>query len=139
MARTTANAKAIRELCGVTQQAMADALGVRTMTVKRWEKGEPPIPDDALAWLMEAASEHDRGVEEAVSSVLASAGAGDEVCMTYYRSQEQADAAALPEKATDYRFANAVTRSAAERLKAYGYRVSFTYPGEERRYSGEIG
>lgn len=138
MAKTTANFRALREMCGVTQQQAADALGVRVLTVKRWEKGETPIPDDAMGWLMECVAEHDAGVSESLGRILAALPAGGEVCMTYYRTQEQADAEAYPEQAGPYGFLNSITRSTAERLVAMGHRVSFSYPDEERIYDAEI-
>ena len=138
MAKTKANFRALREMCGVTQQQVADELGVRALTVKRWEKGETPIPGDAMAWLTGCVEEHDAGVAENLGRILATIPADGEVCLTYYRTQEQADAEAYPEQAGPYGFLNAVTRSTAERLVAMGYRVSFTYPDEERLYDGEI-
>lgn len=138
MAKTTANFRALRELCGVTQQHAADALGVRALTVKRWEKGETPIPGDAMEWLMGCVEEHDAGVVENLGRLLAALPADGEACLTYYRTQDQADSEAHPEQAGPYGFLNAVTRSTAERLVAMGYRVSFSYPDEERIYDGEI-
>lgn len=138
MAKTTANFRALREMCGVTQQQAADALGVRALTVKRWEKGYTSIPGDAMAWLMGCVEEHDAGVAENLGRILAALPAGGEASMPYYRTQEQADAEAYPEQAGPHGFLNAVTRSTAERLMAMGYRVSFSYPDEERLYDGEI-
>lgn len=138
MAKTTANFRALRELCGVTQQQAADALGMRALTVKRWEKGDTPIPGDAMAWLMGCVEEHDAGVAENLGRILAALPAGGDVSMTYYRTQEQADADAYPEQAGPYGFLNSITRSTAERLVAMGYRVSFSYPDEERIYDGKI-
>ena len=138
MARTTANFRALRELCGVTQQQAADACGVRVLTVKRWERGDAPVPDDAMEWLMECVAEHDRGVAEEIGEIMANLPDGAEVCMPYFRTQEQADMAAWPEKAGPFGFINAVHRSSAERLVAMGYEVSFSYPDEERIYTGEV-
>lgn len=137
MSETTANFRALREICGVTQQQAADELGVRALTVKRWEKGEPRVPDDAMKWLIELVAEHDERVEENVGRMMASKQTG-EICMVYYRTQEQADVEAYPEQAEPYGFLNAVTRSTAERLMAMGYSVSFSYPDEERIYDAEI-
>lgn len=138
MAKTTANFRALRELCGITQQQAADACGVRVLTVKRWERGDAPVPDDAMAWLMECVAEHDRGVANELGEIMANLPEGAEVCLTYYRTQEQADAEAYHEQAGPHGFLNAVTRSTAEHLVAMGYRVSFSYPDEERIYDGEI-
>lgn len=138
MANTTANFRALRELCGITQQQAADACGVRVLTVKRWERGDAPVPDDAMAWLMECVAEHDRGVADELGEIMANIPEGAEICLTYYRTQEQADLAAYPEAAGPFGFLNAVYRSVAERLVAMGYKVSFSYPDEERVYDGEV-
>ena len=136
MARTTANFRALRELCGITQQQAADDLGVRVRTVKRWESGEVPAPDDAVRYIADAAADHTRAVRERVGEIAARADPGaDEVCLQYYRTQAQAD---LAGDTDPYQFSNAVTRSIAERLEAMGYRVSFSYPDEERIYDREV-
>ena len=131
---TAANFRAMREICGVTQQQVADALGVRVLAVKRWEKGERPIPDDALEWMRSAAVEHTDGVRTEAGEVMANAEPGEAVCLEYYRTQEQCDMAAelAGTEAGPYQFVNAVRRSAAERLVDMGYLVSFAYPDEER-------
>lgn len=131
---TAANFRAMREICGVTQQQVADVLGVQIRTVKRWEKGEAPAPDDALAWLRECAVEHTLGVRTEVGEIMASAEQGEAICLTYYRTQGQADmdAELSGEKAGPYQFVNAVRRSVGERLTDMGYLVSFRYPDEER-------
>lgn len=132
---TAANFRALREICGVTQQQVADAMGVRVMTVKRWEKGETPVPDDALAWMRECAVEHTLGVRTELGEIMADAEPGEAVCLTYYRTQEQADmdAEVMGCDAGPYQFVNAVRRSVGERLTDMGYLVSFKYPDEERK------
>ena len=51
--RTKADFKALRETCGLSQQNVADALGVHLQTIKRWEKPSFPyaVPDDAFDYL----------------------------------------------------------------------------------------
>ena len=131
---TAANFRALREICGVTQQQAADAMGVRVMTVKRWEKGETPLPDDALAWMRECATEHTLGVRTELGEIMAKAEPGEAICLTYYRTQEQAglEAELRGAEAGPYQFINAVYRSVGERLTDMGYLVSFKYPDEER-------
>lgn len=136
--RSAANVRAMREVCGITQQQMADALGVRTMTVKRWESGAIPAPRDALEWIADALREHDAAVAELVGGVVAQVPSGSECVLDYYRTQEQAQAAAMGGECAPHQFLDAVARSAAERLTFLGYRVSFAYPDEERRYHYEI-
>ena len=131
---TAANFRALREICGVSQQQVADAMDVRVMTVKRWEKGETPVPDDALEWMRECAAEHTLGVRTELGGLMADAEPGEAVCLTYYRTQEQADmdAEVMGCEAGPYQFVNAVRRSVGERLPDMGYLVSFKYPDEER-------
>lgn len=131
---TSANFRALREICGVTQQQVADAMGVQIRTVKRWEKGETPLPDDALAWMRECATEHTLGVRTELGEIMAKAEPGEAICLTYYRTQEQADLEAEIRgvEAGPYQFINAVYRSVGERLTDMGYLVSFKYPDEER-------
>ena len=132
---TAANFRVMREICGITQQQAADAMGVRILTVKRWEKGETPLPDRALAWMRECAVEHTLGVRTELGEIMAKAGPGEAICLTYYRTQEQADmdAELHGAEAGPYQFINAVYRSVGERLTDMGYLVSFKYPDEERR------
>ncbi len=136
--RSAANVRAMREICGITQQQMADALGVRALAVKRWESGEREAPQDALDWLSEALREHDAAVAELVGGVVAQVPSGVECVLDYYRTQEQAEAVANGGECAPHQFLDAVARSAAERLTFLGYRVSFAYPDEERRYHYEV-
>lgn len=131
---TAANFRALREVCGVSQQQVADAMDVRSITVKRWEKGETPVPDDALAWMRACAGEHTLGVRTEVGEIIAAAEPGEAVCLTYYRTQQQADmdAEVTGCEAGPFQFVNAVRRSVGERLIDMGYLVSFRYPDEER-------
>lgn len=132
---TAANFRALREICGVTQQQVADALGVRVMTVKRWEKGDAAAPDDALAWLRECAVEHTLGVRTSVGEFMASVEPGSPVCLPYYRTQGQVDMEAEIQggEPGPYQFINAVYRSVGEKLTDMGYLVNFKYPDEERK------
>lgn len=131
---TAANFRALRELCGITQQHAADAMEVQIRTVKRWEKGETPVPDDALEWLRQCAVEHTLGVRTELGEIMAMAEPGEAICLTYYRTQEQADLEAEIQgcEAGPYQFVNAVRRSVGERLTDMGYLVSYKYPDEER-------
>ena len=131
---TAANFRAMREMCGITQQQVAEVMEVQIRTVKRWEKGETPVPDDALEWMRECAVEHTLGVRSEVARLTDGVPVGTALCLTYYRTQEQADLEAeiQGEKAGPYQFVNAVRRSVGERLTDMGYLVSFKYPDEER-------
>lgn len=122
---TPAGFKALREICGITQQQAADALDVRVLTVKRWESGYTRIPADALEWIVAAAQDHDDAVAETVAKVREEIEPGGLVILPYYRTQEQLDAAL--DDAAPYQFANAVSRAAGEMLKGE-YTVTFAYP-----------
>lgn len=131
---TGAGLRALRELCGVTQQQMADALDVSVRAVKRWEADTRQVPEDVGDWALMAAAEHDMAVEDIVDRAEASVPQGKHIVLNYYRTQIQADWIASlrgDDAAGPYQYLNAATRSAAEILKAKGYDVSFEYPDEE--------
>lgn len=123
-----ASFRAAREIAGLTQQTVARRLGVNLQTVKRWERGDIVPPPDAWALIDGALALHDSEVEAFVRRVAEGAG-GHPVELEYYRTREEYEAVA-PMPGLTYTFANAVTRSAAERLVAMGIPVSFVYPGE---------
>ena len=127
---TAANFRALRELCGVTQQQVADAMGVQIRTVKRWEKGVTPVPDDALAWLRERVIGHTQSVRSEVARMALCAEPPAALCLTYYRTQEQTDAEAelWGGESLPIGFVNAIYGSVGERLTDMGYLVSFKYP-----------
>lgn len=131
---TAANFRAMREMCGITQQETADAMGVRILTVKRWEKGDTPLPDDALEWMRGCMSSHVEAVDSEVERMTSMASPPQAVCLTYYRTQEQADldAGLMGGEAAPFQYINAIYRSVGERLNALGYLVSYKYPNEER-------
>lgn len=123
-----ASFRAAREIAGLTQQTVAERCGVRVLAVKRWERGDTVPPPDARALVEGALALHDSEVEGFVRRVAEGAG-GHPVELEYYRTREEYEAvAAMP--GLTYTFANAVTRSAAEKLVAMGIPVSFVYPGE---------
>lgn len=127
---TAANFRALRELCGVTQQQVADAMGVQIRTVKRWEKGVTPVPDDALAWLRERVIGHTQSVRSEVARMASCAEPPAALCLTYYRTQEQTDAEAelWGGESLPIGFVNAIYGLVGERLTDMGYLVSFKYP-----------
>lgn len=131
-----ASFKAYREICGITQQQAADSCCVALITIKKWEKGERSVPDDAASWIVDRYGEHLALVDDIVSR-SADLPEGSRVAVSYYRNQEQADIE-RPDagERLPYQFCNAASRSAAEVLADMGMVVSFAYPDEERIYAG---
>ena len=120
--------RAVREMLGLAQQDVADAADVRTITVKRWERGDQEPPADVLAWLEGLSEVQRETVEAAVSASVASAPLHGSVQLTYYRTQEQYDE--LGRDPGPVGMANANARLAAARLDAMGYSVGWAYPDE---------
>ena len=129
MEKSKANFRAIREMCGLSQQDVANAADVRVLSVKRWENPSHPAepPDDVWKWLRACLATQADTVDAAVSAAMANPGAGVQV--TYYRSQEQYDL--LGRDPGPYGMANANTRLAAHRIMALGRDVSFSYPDDD--------
>lgn len=129
--RTKADFKALRETCGLTQQNVADACGVRVLAVKRWEKpGYSAPPRDAWEFLDGC---RERMLDMAGFSTDKAVAARDEVgletvALTYFRDQEQYDASGRDEG--PYGLANATARLTADYLGAEGFEVEFRYPDD---------
>lgn len=127
---TKADFRAMREALGLTQLDVADACGVRALTVKRWERpGFPEPPDDAWAYLN---SMRDRMVEMAELAADKAVELRDEtgagaIALTYFRDQ-QYDASGRDEGPVG--FANAVARLTASYLEVEGFDVEFRYPDD---------
>lgn len=124
MSRTKADFKAEREALGLSQQDMADALDVRCMTVKRWERpGFPEPPEDAWERLAEFRELHNQMVDYTISIFEHSA--ADELVLTYYRDQSMYNVA--HDDGGSFAFANAASREAAAILRDGGRNVRFEY------------
>lgn len=129
-----AQLRAWREMCGISQAAMADAVGASVKSVKRWEaEGDDwPMPDDAVEYLVRSWCRHRAVVEDAVRAAeyLEAAREGDpvEIQISYFRSQKQYDE--FGRDKGDYAVANASSRASAEALLALGFTVRFVYPGD---------
>lgn len=131
MSYSKADFRAMREGVGLTQQDVADAMSVRVVTVKRWERpGFPEPPEDAVMWLGDMADRHETMVRDTVLQMLAVSGRTGvkTVAVTYYRSQDQYDAHGRDEGPCG--FANAVARDVAAELTAKGMDVAFRYPDD---------
>ena len=128
---TKANFRAQREVCGLSQNDVADALGVRTLTVKRWERpGFPEPPADAWEWLSRAVEAHDAAVTSMAAVALARRDTDgvDYVSITYYRDQAQYDS--LGRDPGPVGVVNARARAVGELLARENFEVSYAYPDE---------
>lgn len=128
MERTPADFKAAREACGMSQQALADALGVNKRSVKRWERGDNPPPQDAWDALDAQAANRDAAIEWAWSVIDAVEETGREpsaVELTYWRDQAEYDAHGRDEGY--YGCANANARAVADVLRGCGIECRFRY------------
>lgn len=124
----SADFRARRERCGLTQLDVADALGVRTMTVKRWEKtAEPDAPADAWEFI-EAVETARRAVVKQAEEAALRYGERGAVQLTYYRTQEQFDAFGRDEGPFGVANANAI--AVADRLESMGFDVGWAYPDD---------
>jgi DNA-binding transcriptional regulator YiaG len=56
--------RALREKLGWTQMALAEAVGVTSNSVARWERGEMAISEPAARLLKKIAVEHKDGLKE---------------------------------------------------------------------------
>lgn len=131
--RTKAALKAQREQVGMTQQDVADALGVQVRSVKRWESAASVNKAPAEAWdlLSQALDAQRKAVREAVAdagkrSTTADNGA---IALTYFRDQmEHSRHGGNP--TLPYGVANATSRAVAEALAAEGVETEWEYPDE---------
>lgn len=125
--------RALREQVGLSQQNVADMLGIKVLSVKRWEKPDYPfeIPQDAWDALDTAYVLQRTVVEAAVDQVIAageSVGRSAEipVRITYWRTQGDYDER-HPHDPGSYTQANATARAVAEKLRGLGLRVAFAF------------
>ena len=131
MIESKATFRAMRERLGLTQQDVANAVGVRVLAVKRWERpGFPEPPEDAwehlevLDSLMEDMVEFSVGKAHELTEAVGSA----PVVLTYFRDQAQFDACGRDDG--PYGFANAISREVGAVLTGEGFEVEFAYPDD---------
>lgn len=131
--RTKQELRAIRELTGITQSALADILGVQVRSVKRWESTEAPqqAPQDAWDVLDEAFEIQHRGIAvamETVRELMESYGETGAVVLPYWEDREEYDMYSTDSAlgvAGSWREANANIRALATILTHEGVTVNF--------------
>lgn len=120
--RSKVEFKALREMCGITQSAMARELGVEVRSVKRWESAIAPQvpPQDAWDMLDAAYADHLARVDELVRSGGA---------LAYWESDAAYVSFGPGGGPMDHRMANADARAAADRMVASGGPVEWRRGG----------
>ena len=135
MERRKSDFRAMREMVGLTQDALAREVGVALRSVKRWE--DPKLewyqpPQDAWDALDAYLETQDQMVREVSGEVLEMVERADRkpeaVPITYYRTQAQFDELGRDEGY--YGIANANARALASELRRAGLKVFFRYPDE---------
>lgn len=134
MERTKAAFKALRERVGMSQNLLADAVGVRVLTVKRWEHPtyQWTPPEDAWAVLVEAAALQMQVVGFAVDKAVElhkEIGSNPMSIELPYWFSANSYGAAHHGEGYKYQMANANIRMAAFELEAMGYNVRIDYGG----------
>lgn len=132
MARGKADFRARREMLGLTQQDVADALNANVKTIKNWENPRQTryrISDAAWEFLDCAADIQARQVTYARCVIEKHAEVFAEspivVPITYYRDQAAYDECGRD--AGPYGQANATSRAIARELERMGVQVEFRY------------
>lgn len=127
--------RALRESVGMTQQLLADELGVQVRSVKRWEQENPngwyEPPRDAWDILYDALEIQKKAILESVKKVKEiedAHGKPDKIVLSYWLSQADYiswSSDAQLDTVGDWRMANANTRAVAAVLRHRGYEVVF--------------
>lgn len=127
--RPKAEFRAMREMLGVTQQRLADDLGVRVLSVKRWENPKYPqqAPDEAWALLDDLMAVQDSAVRAALavveSKVDERGNRPKEVAIPYWSSQADYLEHHYMGDDGDWTEVNATNRRVASLLKWLGFEV----------------
>lgn len=131
MDKSKADFKALRELVGMTQGQLAEALGMDVRSVKRWEHPDTAQVPSPAAWdLLQQARTRQLEIVacavETVKRMIEEAGAPPEfVDLTYWRDQKSYELAHPNEGF--YTMANATSRAVADVLNTTGVHVRFGF------------
>lgn len=129
--RSKADFRARREMVGLRQGDVADALGVTVMSVNRWERegfNDPPEAAWNLIGWYEAAQ------DAAVGEIVEAFPDNSTAAITIYRTQAEFEAVQAlygREDRGSFGAANATAMEAARALDALGVEVVFRYPDVE--------
>lgn len=126
--RTKADFRALRERCGLSITDIADALGVQTRSVRRWETpGYPEPPEDAWRALDDFEGMLAHKVAENVAAIQESG--GDTATLPYWRTQEDYDREGPGDG--PFGIANRAAIETATWLEERHVIVSFSYVDDE--------
>lgn len=129
--RGKADFRARRELVGLTQGDIADALGVTQMSVNRWEREGFNDPPDAAWNVLEF---HEAEQARVVGEIVEAFPDNSTAAITIYRTQAEFEAVQAlygREDRGSFGAANASALEAARLLDAMGCEVRFRYPSVE--------
>ena len=126
--RSKAEFRALREMVGLTHQGMADRLGVKILSVKRWESPKYPQIAPLEAWeLLDTLS---FAQAQKVADAIAKAGETGRAVVPYWSAAATYDASE-PEAEETWTEANATSRRIASALFARAVPVEWVCdPGD---------
>lgn len=119
--------RALREMSGMTQNTLAELMHVDVRSVRRWEKGINPLPQEALDIIADALERQSWCIETALDKVeelVSECGKPHAIRLPYW-SAETWSAAHPEERKNAWHEANANIRIVARELMSAGYQVEF--------------
>ena len=126
--RSKAEFRALRETAGITQQALADRLGVKILSAQRWERPTYQQQAPQAAW--ELLDSLVRAQARAVSDCLQEAKSGEVTQLEYWTSGAVYDDLRRDGEPETWTEANATQRAKAQALRMLGYPFEW-YDGAE--------